>query len=597
MNRPSLVSRATPVALALGIVLWLLTLTEAHFSQMGAYGLVTLLHAPYWLGLAAIVTALALELTRPTLRARWLVASLVLLVLYLYGTACFVEPVSALTDSWIHAGFIGYIINHGQPLNNYDARFSWPGAFTLGALVSRFTGASTAVHLLRYFPLFIELAYMAPLVALARTSDNSARAGWLGVALFYATNWIYQDYFSPQGMAYLLFLVTIASLMALWRPRPSATSEVLDWSALRRLSQLRASASWGRLEGHHTESLYPGGTEMALLGILGLIGLALAISHQITPYAVVVVMMAMLFTRRLGRPEIVVLIVVETVAWLSLGASNFWIGHLSTIFGSVGQISNSIGSNVTSRVVGSLSHRLIVDGRILLIAAIFAVGFVGVLRRRADSRALEIMSGMPLMLIAAQGYGGEGLMRLVLFSLPFTTQLAGAAVFPRREGEVAAWVPLRVSDRWPRWVNGALAGSLVLVLAVGLSVVRGGNDAYESYSQGELNAMNWVYAHARGGNIVALVAPYAPFGQQAVGSISVQNVAGTDTPTIAAVRRSLVTLHPRWIYLSHAQEQWGVIVSGYRSGWEGRLATYMEARGYRVAATFSTATVLERTTR
>ena len=50
--------------------------------------------------------------------------------------------------------------------------------------------------------------------------------------------------------------------------------------------------------------------------------------------------------RRLGRPELVLIAVLLAVGWLSLGASNYWIGHLSDIFGSVGHVSNTFGSNV-----------------------------------------------------------------------------------------------------------------------------------------------------------------------------------------------------------------------------------------------------------
>ena len=102
-------------------------------------------------------------------------------------------------------------------LENYDARFSWPGTFSLGAVLAGFTGVNT-VDFLRWAPLVFELLYLPPLLVIARCSGVGVRAGWLGVALFYATNWIDQDYFSPQALNYLLYLVVLATVLACWQP-------------------------------------------------------------------------------------------------------------------------------------------------------------------------------------------------------------------------------------------------------------------------------------------------------------------------------------------------------------------------------------------
>lgn len=616
-----------------------MALRAADFSRMGDLGLVTILHWTYFAALGLVIVGFSLELLRTPIRESRLLVFTLLFVVIIFGTAPAIEPVAALTDSWIHAGFIQYIVGHGHALDNYDARFSWPGAFSLGAMMVSFTGQHTAVIFLRWFPLFIELLYLAPLRAIARASGAGRRAGWFGVLLFYATNWIYQDYFSPQAVAFLFYLVIFAAVLTTWSPRPLGSDEeagrdrgtwwrrtratttapspdgenqvsevvLTTWSprpfvpdesglALRdRWRQFRATASWSRVEGHDSVANLPGMTVFALLGLLGLISLALAMSHQITPYAVVALLLAGLFARRMARPELVIMTALLTVGWLSLGASNFWIGHLSTIFGSIGQIGNSIGSNVASRVVGSASHRFVVHLRILLIAGLYLVALVGVLRRRADSRALEVLAGVPILLIAVQGYGGEGLMRLVLFSLPFTALLAASAILPRRWGEVRNWLPALRLGRHGRHLCRVAVVALVMACAVVTTVVRGGNDAYEAYSVGELAAMDYTYAHAHVGNIIGLVAPYIPYGQLQVGSISVQLAASSDAPTLTGDRKSLMTLHPRFIVLGKSQEAWGEIVAGYPKGWEARLAAYLIAHGYHAARTWATATVLVRT--
>ena len=80
------------------------------------------------------------------------------------------------------------------------------------------TGLPGAVGFLRWAPLVFELLYLPPVLVIARFSGAGVRAGWLGVLLFYATNWIDQDYFSPQALNYLFYLVILATVLACWQP-------------------------------------------------------------------------------------------------------------------------------------------------------------------------------------------------------------------------------------------------------------------------------------------------------------------------------------------------------------------------------------------
>jgi len=182
------------------LALWCLAVDEANFSKMGLLGLVTVLHWPYFAGLALVVLGFANELTRTRLRQRWLIVFVMLFTLYLFGTACAIEPIAALADSYRHSGILQYFLQHGGPLPHYEADFSWPGSFSLGAVFSSFAGQFNSLGFTRFFPLFIELMYLAPLLVISKSIGVGQRAGWLGIALFYSTDWIYQDYFSPQAL-------------------------------------------------------------------------------------------------------------------------------------------------------------------------------------------------------------------------------------------------------------------------------------------------------------------------------------------------------------------------------------------------------------
>jgi hypothetical protein len=585
---------AAPLPLGtLGLVLWFIAVRRSDFSHIGQLGLVTILGWTFFAGLGLLVSGLSLELVRTPLRPHHLMILVIGLVIMLFGTASAVEPTARLVDSWVHAGFVQYIFVHGHVLNGYDARFSWPGGFSLGAVLVGFTGQTNALDFLRWAPLVFELLYLPPLLVIAKSSGVGRRAGWLGVTLFYVANWTDQDYFSPQALNLFFFLVVVATVLAAWKPKGLSQSGGHGAGLRARIAQIRAGFTLRRMAGHDTVATWNGTLTVGVLGLLLLVCLASAISHQITPYALVLALAGCLLTRRLGRPELVVVVAVLAVGWLSLGASDFWVGHLSQIFGSVGRIGSTLGSNVTSRVTGSASHRLVVDLRILLTAALFGLAVIGSLRRATETRTLEFLVGSPFLLLAFQNYGGEVLIRVVLFGLPFTSLLAASAILPNRSGAVAPLIPrIRRRLRAPA-VLGLTVAVTLFGFALLTTVVRGGNDAYEAFSIGELQAVNFAYDHVQPRQSIGLVAPYLPVGQRDVGSVNV--FVADDGPTVFTLRHdasALLRAQPEWIILSQSQEAWGETVAGFARGWERSIENDLIRNGYRVAARWSTATVL-----
>jgi hypothetical protein len=290
---------------------------------------------------------------------------------------------------------------------------------------------------------------------------------------------------------------------------------------------------------------------------------------------------------------LVVVAAVLAVGWLSLGASDFWTGHLSEIFGSLGKIGSTFGSNVTNRVTGSASHRLVVDLRILSTATLFGLAVIGSLRRAADTRTLEIMVGAPFLLLAFQNYGGEVLIRVVLFGLPFTSLLAASAILPHRSGAVVPLMPRVLRRVRSPAILGLTVAVTLLGFALLTTVARGGNDAYEAFSMGELQAVNFAYDHVQPRQSIGLVVPYLPVGQRDVGSVKV--FVADDGPTVFTLhhdRSALLSTRPELIILSQSQEAWGEIVAGFPPGWERSIEDDLLRNGYRVAARWPTATVL-----
>lgn len=582
---------------ALGLLLWLVALHDANFLQMGPLGLVSILRWPYFVGLALALAGFSFELLHSPLRPKRLIALIILLVFIMYGTASAVEPVAELVTSWVHAGYIQYVIQHGKPLNNFDASFSWPGGFSLGALMVAFTGQANAVAFLRWFPLAAELAYLAPLLVIARYSGVSRRTGYLAIALFYATNWIDQDYFSPQALNYLFFLVVLAAVFACWQPKPIARAHEIRGYWRARIAQTRAALTFSRFDGGDVISTWSSGLTLWVLGLLGLVCLASAVSHQLTPYALILALCCCLVTRRLGRPELILVAAVLAVGWLSLGASNYWLGHLSDIFGSAGQLNSTIGSNITGRVTGSSSHLFIVELRIGITLGLFFLAGIGFLRRYANSRMIEALAAVPFLLLTVQNYGGEGLLRVVLYGLPFTSLLAASAILPGSAGTIRAFLPKLRIGRYGRLMLRAAVVVVLFGFCVATTIGRGGNDAYESFSHGELAAMNYAYRHVHSGQTIGVVAVYLPIGQKDVGSVNVYAASGGAVlPTVAQVSRDLVNANPAYIVLSQSQEAWGEILADYPRGWEATVESTLVQRGFHIVAAWQTATVLRANT-
>ena len=591
VQRPRAMDRAPLVLGLVAFALWIFAVYRANSLLMNSYGLVSVLGWPYFLGLVLIVAALTFELLHIRLRPNRLALLIAVLVFFVFGTACAVEPVAGLQSSFVHAGFIQYILQHGHPINSYDARFSWPGGFSLAAVLVSFAGLSNALAFLRWFPLIIELLYMAPLIVIARCSGVGRRAAWLGVIFFYANNWIYQDYFSPQALDYLLFLVIVATVFACWQPARTGNTAIRGF-VRSSVANVRALFTRTRLKGLEARSEWSSSKMLAVIVLLSLIGLASSMSHQLTPYVLLLELGACLLTRRLGRPELIVVMFIFAVGWLSLGASNYWIGHLHAIFGSAGQLTGTFGANVTSRVTGSLSHRLIVDGRILDVMTLYALGVIGALRRRPDSRALEALAGAPLLLLLTQNYGGEGLLRAVLFGLPFVSLLAASALLPNQVGPNRALLAQMPFRRSGRKVLGAVVAVLVFVVTLGTVVVRGGNDSYESYTNGEFAAVNYTYNHITPGETLGVVEGYLPLGYRDVGLINIYSLIGNENATVRLRPSAFVKHHATWIILSQSQESWGVNIGGYPASWELNLESSLLGEGYKIAKVWPTATVL-----
>ena len=114
-----------------------------------------------------------------------------------------------------------------------------------------------------------------------------------------------------------------------------------------------------------------------LVVVCGLILRAMTASHQLSPFALIPILAALLLTGRLRLRFLPVLAVVLPVGWLLFAASTFLQGHFGQLLGSLGDIgANSFGA-LNTRVSGSDAHVFVVYTRIAEVALVWILAVAG----------------------------------------------------------------------------------------------------------------------------------------------------------------------------------------------------------------------------
>jgi hypothetical protein len=460
---------AFPLLLTLaGLLCWWFGVQAVHPDHMSDLGLVSVSNVGVLLAPALITAGFLWSLARKELSVPVVLLHVMALIVVLYGTAPMVEPVPGFRILYRHAGIVDYISRHGSVDPGIDAYFSWPGFFSLMAFVDHVAGIKSAVSLGPWAPAFFNLLYLGPLLLLYKTNTVKPRLMWLAVWFFYLANWIGQDYLSPQALASFSYLVVLAVIL---RWFGSDSSE-----ALRRMVKDEASKPRGKVMG----------------GVIVAVFASVVASHQLTPFAILAGIGALAIFRRIRVPKTLLIVMgLGVVAWLGFMTTSYLSGHSEVLTGSIGKVNQSAAKNVTARLNGSDDHLFIVNLRMLMTGALWLTAAAGwfVRRRRGHKDgvfALLAVATIPLVIV--QPYGGEMLLRVYLFALPFTAFFAASIVAPRRPG---AAVP------WTRILPAALACTMLIGA---FYYTRWGNESVDTFHHDDVAAVTALYRLAPQGS-------------------------------------------------------------------------------------------------
>lgn len=556
---------AIPAVLSvLSVVVGFLVVRGKGDHDIGPWGIVEVLPGVYWVCLATPALVFFRELSR---QANKLLLALALIsqTVLIYGTVVVGESVPRFATAWLHAGFTNQILTTGQTVTGVDARFSWPGFFSGAGVLSEALGVAP-VQMVRWAPICFGLAYLPPLALLFRALHGSRRVRWAGLWIFTVANWVGQDYFAPQSFGFLLNLIALSIVCSVF-----LGGNRVRFTRARILGRLRALAA-APGDGEHqllkrTDKKTQRGFLIAtLLVIFG----AMAMSHQLTPFMLCTTLVMLVVTGSMRLKLLPIALLVITFGWLCYGAEDYWTGHLTTIFGDAGQVSSVVNSGVGSRIVGSEVHQYVVNLRIGSAGFIWCVAALGgliMLRRRGYGLVAGVITVAPFLMLLVQAYGGEGILRIYLFSLPGAALLAAEVV-------VAA-----VSGR--RSLRPVVTVLALCLLPICL-VTRYGNESYEHVRPGEAQAIEALYGLAPRGSTLWALAPNIAwryhglldynYGPTTLGDLALQRVD---------IIVSEMSVNPAGSYLVYTRGQivYGEQVYGLPSNWGPTLQDAINESG------------------
>ncbi len=479
----------TPLLLPTGIAAWAYGVSAIHLSSVGQYGLLAAVNVWFFLGVGLVVVGFGVELTAREPRTSLLSLYLVGLVVVLHATVPLLTAVPEYGWVYKHVGVIETFLTYGRVVNPNDIYQAWPGMFAAAAGLSSVSGVSP-LQLARWAPVFFDLLDGLMLLAIFRVLTRSTRISFLAVALFEGgVAWVAQDYLSPQAFAYVLWLGFVLILARWLLVVPVVELPLRGLAPIRRLREYaRRGASFPSASSAATRRV----CAIAALAIYGVV----VFSHQLTPYV--------------GLGALVTLAVLDVVRprWLTVAAGLLAIAYLIPnyavvkpygLFSGFDILQNASGP-VRSAASNGQVFTALVD-RVLYLGMAFGA-VAAVLRSwRTPGRVLlaAVLGFTPVLLLAGQAYGGEAVIRVFLFAVPWFALLIATEIVS---------VPVRA------------ARDLLTVLVLAVVVLLGmqglfGPISYLIFTPAELRASEWLYANLPRRSLVLTPSPNFPLLESA----------------------------------------------------------------------------------
>jgi hypothetical protein len=494
--------------LALAVVLWAVALPAIDLDRMTDLGLISVLPATFYLALLALILGFCLTLAQSAGQGWAAPAYVATWIVIVHGTPTLIYGSLRYSWAWKHVGIVDYIqrkVGIDPAIANLAVYHNWPGFFGAAAMLTESTGLPDALSLATWAPVLFELLFAAGVLLVLRAATPDLRLAWLGVWFFVLTNWVGQDYFSPQAMAYVFYLVVVGICLWAFSTRmPLAATEIgrllSRWRSLARLiAFLDCRISTAQYSGAALAAT-TAPQRRSLLALVIVLLAAIAVSHQLTPLITILALAALVISGQCAARGLPLLMFLFSTLWLVTGASHFAAFGIKTILDSLGHTEENFSANLIDPSLFGPGFRIVSNMARAVTAAVGLLALVGWLRRFRQGYldlSLTLLAVVPLGGLAVSGYGGEILFRTYFFALPFLAFFVAALFAPKGN---AAGTALSM-------VAAAIA---CVVLAIGFLFAYYGHEQSNYFRPDEVAAAEYLADTAPDGSLIIEASPNYP---------------------------------------------------------------------------------------
>ena len=471
----------------LALFLWSTSLRTISLNDMNDLGLISALSPRIIAAPGILLVSFILTLQRHKIRVWLLVFQLMGIILILYGIPHLMVPQVCCAPLYRHAGYTDYIMQTGTVDPYLDIYFNWPGFFVLSAFFTKVFGYSTILTYAGWAPVFFNVIYLGPMYAIFASIATNKRLVWLSLLFFTITNWVGQDYFSPQGLDFFLYLVIIMILLKWFRMPPKKQIQLAKDASF-----VQKFFAWLQVSDSQSPSIEPWQRRW-LFGCLILVFGLIVCSHPLTPFFTLLSVFALVIFRRCYPFWLPILMTAMTAAWIFIVARPYTSQHISTIIDSFGHLFSNVPTSITAgNMVGDSLYQVVAKMRLYTTVLLWFLALLGAIKRLRQGNhditcILLAIAGFPL--IVAQNYGGEMLLRIYLFVEPFMCFFAASLFFGKTMG--TAPTAARVGAAFPWRTAAIMATSLILLGS--FFFTRYGDERAEYVSPEEWHAVQYLY--------------------------------------------------------------------------------------------------------
>lgn len=470
------------VSLAIAVLLWLVSLAMMQPEGVDDFGIFAILPWTYWMAVAFLSSGFAVSLVRSSGFGGARIAALIVLILLLHATPPIVYGTLRYSWSWKHIGIIDFIQRHGgvdRSIAFLGAYHNWPGFFWLFARLSTWLhyGPIEIANAARFFSVVSNIAYVFLLRTIYRRFSTDDRLVNAAIWIFVCANWVGQDYFSPQAVAYGFYLLILLLCLGPLMPADETALSALG----RRIGRLRQRIG-------NVLPMKPAPSPLLRVGAVIAVSLAMlfvAASHQLTPLILVFSLCSLAVVTPLGF-ALPVLAGLILVYWVLYPASPFTAVYLPDEVAQLGQtVSDLTETLVDTSAVDPGVAVVVWAGRALTggVVLLAGLGLVRRLRLGARDGVICALLVAPILTLGATSYGGEAVFRIFFFALPFIAFLCAGLLFPSGE---------HCAGR----LTAVTFGLLSCLLILGFLLSNNGKDRQYRFTQDEVAAALWLYGRA-----------------------------------------------------------------------------------------------------